>query len=109
MRFNRQIGFFTSYELVEKVFAVFLRKQKKCGDKQFSQLFRILFANQRDQGNRKSKNLSEFEANRKILGGDVKQKKTGEMPVRKIKMTGQRSKLHRKVTRQKNKKFQTKS
>ena len=51
---------------------------------------------------------SEFEANRKILGGDVKQKKTGEMPVRKIKMTSQRSKLHRKVTRQQNKKFQKK-
>ena len=48
---------------------------------------------------------SEIAAIRKILGGDVKQKKTGEMPVRKIKMTGQRSKLHRKVTRQQNKKF----
>ena len=48
---------------------------------------------------------SEFEANRKILGGDVKQEKTGEMPVRKIKMTERMSKLHQKLTRQQNKKF----
>ena len=91
MSFNRQIGFCTSYEFCDKVVALFLRLENIKVQQTVLSCLSHLFAKKIDQGNRKSEDLSEFAAKRKILGGDVKQKRTVEMPVRKIKMTGQRS------------------
>ena len=67
------------------MFSAILEIQSKTS--RFWRKFGFYFVDQQNQRNRKSEDLSEFEANRKILGGDVKQKKTVEMPVRNIKMT----------------------